>query len=71
MAQAARLRRDKPKHYLTLESDAPLGQRLNIYEGVPLIARVSATHDGMHNSLLLDVLSFIGETITVTAKEGD
>ena len=65
MAQALRLRRDMPTEYLTLEGEPPLGQRLHIYAGVPLISCLQATKDGIHNSMLLEVQRYNGDTITL------
>jgi len=70
MAQALRLRRDTPKQYLALQGDGPLGQMVYIYEGVPLLACVNASKDGVHNSMLLEVLRFDSESILVRDKEG-
>ena len=70
IAQAQRLRRDRPSAYIVLRGDPPLGQPVNIYAGVPLIACVNATKDGIHNSMLLEVLSYTGDTITVKDREG-
>ena len=55
LAQALRLRRDRPKEYLTLEGEKPYGQRMYIYPGVRLIACVQASKDGIYNSMLLVV----------------
>ena len=55
MAQAQRLRKDRPGVYLILEGEPPLGQKLYIYAGIPLIACINATKDGIYNSMLLDV----------------
>ena len=57
IAQAQRLRRDRPSSYVVLKGEPPLGQPLCIYPGVPLIACVQATKDGVHNSMLLEVQS--------------
>ena len=65
MAQALRLKREKPREYLTLEGEPPLGQRLHLWPGVPLIACVQATKDGIHNSMLLAVQGYTGDTITL------
>ena len=54
-----------------MEGEKPLGQRLYIYAGVPLIACVQATRDGVHNSMLLEVTSFDGETVSLKDREGD
>ena len=69
-AQALRLRRDRPTEYLTLEGDPPHGQRLFIYAGVPLIACVQATQKGIYNSMLLDVVAYDAETVTLRDREG-
>ena len=55
IAQAQRLRRDRPSSYVVLKGEPPLGQPLYIYPGVPLIACVQATKDGIYNSMLLGV----------------
>ena len=70
-AQAQRLRKDRPTAYLTLEGEKPLGQRLFIYAGAPLIACVQATRDGVFNSMLLEVTGFDGETVSLKDREGD
>ena len=69
--QALRLRREKPVEYLTLTGDPPLGQRIHLWPGVPLIACVNATKDGIHNSRLLEVQAYTGDTVTVKDREGD
>ena len=71
MAQALRLKRERPKEYLTLEGEPPLGQRLHLWPGVPLIACVQQTKDGIYNSMLLEVTGYDGETISLRDREGD
>ncbi len=70
-AQALRLRREKPRELLTLEGEPPLGQRLHLWPGVPLIACVQATKDGIFNSMLLEVQGYTGDTGTLKDREGD
>ena len=71
IAQAQRLRRDRPSSYVVLKGEPPLGQPLYIYPGVPLIACVQATKDSIHNSMLLEIQSYTNETITLKDCEGD
>ena len=71
IAQAQRLRRDRPSSYVVLKGEPPLGQPLYIYPGVPLIACVQATKDGIHNSMLLEVQSYTNETVTLKDCEGE
>ena len=58
MAQRRRFRRDKPPAHLTLEGPPPLGQKLLIYPGVPLICCLQTARAGLYNSQLLTVRSY-------------
>ena len=57
VAQRRRLRADRPAAYLTLEGPPPMGQKLAIYESVPLICCMQTTRGGLYNSQLLTVRS--------------
>ena len=51
-AQKERLRRERPTHYLSLDGEAPLGQRTLHWPGTRHIACMAQSKQGMHNSML-------------------
>ena len=68
-AQKERLRREKPRHYLTLEGEG-LGQKTLYWPGTRHIACMAQTKQGIHNSMLLECVSFDTEHVTLRDFEG-
>ena len=61
------LRQHKPKSYITLEGEV----KLNIVHGVRLIAALQSSKNGLYSSMLLRVVSFDSDTITLKNAEGE
>ena len=70
-AQKEKLRREKPRHYLSLDGDAPLGQRTLYWPGTRHIACMAQTKQGVHNSMLLECVSWDSEHVTLRNVEGE
>ena len=49
-AQKEKLRRERPRHYLSLDGEAPLGQRTLFWPGTRHIACMAQSKQGVHNS---------------------
>ena len=70
-AQKEKLRRDKPRQYLTLEGEPPLGQKTLYWPGTRHIACMAQTKHGIHNSMLLECLTWDVEQVTLRNVEGE
>ena len=69
-AEREAAQREKPRHYLTLEGEAPLGQKTLYWPGTRHIACMAQTKQGIHNSMLLECVSFDTEHVTLRDFEG-
>ena len=70
-SQKEKLRRERPKHYLSLDGEAPLGQRTLYWPGTRHIACMAQSKQGMHNSMLLECVSWDSEHVKLRDVEGD
>ena len=70
-AQKAALRKERPAHFLSLDGDAPLGQRTLYWPGTRHIACMAPTKQGIHNSMLLECVSWDSEHVTLRNFEGE
>ena len=69
-AQEEKLRRERPRHYLSLDGEAPLGQRTLYWPGTRHIACMAQSKQGMHNSMLLECVRWDSEHVTLRDIEG-
>ena len=70
-AQKAALRKERPAHWMALDGDAPLGQRTLYWPGTRHIACMAQSKQGIHNSMLLECVSFDAENVTLRNLEGE
>ena len=70
-AQKEKLRRERPKHYLSLDGEAPLGQRTLYWPGTRHIACMAQSKQGIHNSMLLECVSWDSEHVKLRNVEGE
>ena len=70
-AQTEKLRRYRPKHYLILEGTMPLGQKTLYWPGTRHIVCMAQSKQGIHNSMLLECVSWDSEHVTLRNVEGD
>ena len=54
-AQKEKLRRERPRHYLALDGEAPLGQKTLYWPGTRHIACMAQSKQATHNSMLLEL----------------
>ena len=69
-AQKEWLRRERPTHNLSLDGEAPLGQRTLYWPGTRHIACMAQSKQGMHNSMLLECVRWDSEHVTLRDIEG-
>ena len=69
-AQKELLRRERPKHYLSLDGQAPLGQRTLYWPGTRHIACMAQSKQGVHNSMLLECVRWDSEHVTLLDIDG-
>ena len=70
-AQKELLRRERPRYYLSPDGEAPLGQRTLYWPGTRHIACMAQSKQGLHNSMLLECVSYDREHVTLRDVEGD
>ena len=68
-AQKEKLRRERPRHYLSLDGEG-LGRRTLYWPGTRHIACMAQTKQGIHNSMLLECVSWDSEHVTLRNVEG-
>ena len=56
---------------MALDGDAPLGQRTLYWPGTRHIACMAQNKQGIHNSMLLECVSFDAENVTLRNLEGE
>ena len=69
-AQKEKLRRERPRHYLSLDGEG-LGQRTLYWPGTRHIACMAQTKQGIHNSMLLECVKWDSEHVTLRNVEGE
>ena len=70
-AQKEKLRRERPRDYLSLDGEAPLGQGTLYWPGTRHIACMAQSKQGIHNSMLLECVSYDREHVTLRNVEED
>ena len=70
-AQKELLRRERPRHHLSLDGEAPLGQCTLYWPGARHIACMAQSKQGMHNSMLLECVRWDSEHVTLRDIEGE
>ena len=70
-AQKEKLRRERPAQYLALDGEPPLGQKTLYWAGTRHIAGMAQTKQGIHNSMLLECVSWDSEHVKLRNVEGE
>ena len=70
-AQKEKLRREKPRQYLPPEGEPPLGQKTLYWPGTRHIACMAQSKQGIHNSMLLEWVSWDREHVTLRSVKGE